>query len=117
MGKDYSDSGEEESETERTVFVNGLCYESTEKDIEEFFKECGEIERINLPKYQDSDRNIGYCHVRFETNSGRRNALKLNGKYLNNRYLKIERAKGFKEISIFFGNLIRKKERSRVSDI
>ena len=106
MGKDYSESSEE-SEKDRTIFVNGLSYESQEEDIKIFFSQCGEIERINLPKYQDSDRNIGYCHVRFSSKSERRKAMKLDGKYLDDRYLKIEKAKGFKEISIYFGKLIR----------
>ena len=81
-------------ETERTVFVNGLSYESTEQDVSEFFSEIGEIEKINLPKYQDSDRNIGYCHVTFETKDQAEKSMEMDGKYLNGRYLKLEWSKG-----------------------
>jgi nucleolin len=89
MSRDYTPY---EDELERTVFVNGLAYESTEDDIRYFFEECGDIERINLPRYQNSDRNIGYCHVRFTRRRYARRALKLSGKYLDKRYLKIEMA-------------------------
>lgn len=87
--RDYSPH---DDELERTVFVNGLSYESVEADVRYFFEECGEIERINLPRYQHSDRNIGYCHVRFSKDRYARRALKLNGKYLDKRYLKVEMA-------------------------
>lgn len=81
-----------DEEIERTIFVNGLSYESQEDDIRYFFEECGDIERINLPKYQNSVRNIGYCHVRFTKRRYAKRALKLNGKYLDKRYLRIEMA-------------------------
>lgn len=81
----------------RTIFVNGLEYEMRERDISEFFQKCGTIERINLPKYQDSHKNIGYCHVRFSTPEEADKALQLSGKYLGDRYVKIERAKDHRE--------------------
>lgn len=78
-----SDSrGNRDDESTRTVFVNGLEYEIREDDIEKFFEECGKVEYVNLPKYQDSQKNIGYCHVRFETPEAAIQALSLNGKYL-----------------------------------
>lgn len=89
MPRDYAPY---EDELDRTVFVNGLAYESTEADIRYFFEECGDIERINLPRYQNSDRNIGYCHVRFSRRRYAKRAVRLSGKYLDKRYLKIEMA-------------------------
>lgn len=89
MPRDFSPY---DDELERTIFVNGLAYESLEADIRYFFEECGEIERINLPRYQNSDRNIGYCHVRFSRRRYARRALRLSGKFLDKRYLKIEMA-------------------------
>ena len=86
-------------EASRTVFVNGLEYEMKESDIEEFFQACGTIERVNLPKYQDSNKNIGYCHVRFSTKEETQKAMDLNGKYLGDRYVRIEMAKGLKEMN------------------
>lgn len=116
MGKSYSESSSDD-EAERTIFVNGLAYESTEDDIKHFFGDCGEIERVNLPKYQDSERNIGYCHVRFDSKDGRRKAMRLDGKYLNHRYLKIEKAKGHKAISKFFCNLEKRVDPEEVDSV
>ena len=35
----------------RTIFVSGLSYSTTESELREFFKDCGEIELIKLPRY------------------------------------------------------------------
>lgn len=32
-----------DNELERTVFVNGLCYETTEATLKNFFEDCGDI--------------------------------------------------------------------------
>jgi len=39
------------TELERTIFVSGISYTSTEESIKEFFSKCGEIERLVLPRY------------------------------------------------------------------
>lgn len=33
-----------DDEIERTIFVNGLCYETTEQTLRSYFEECGDIE-------------------------------------------------------------------------
>jgi len=102
--------GNDDNEFARTVFVNGLEYEVTETDIATFFKKCGVIERINLPKYQNSTRNIGYCHVRFATRDEAKKALSMSGKYLGDRYVRIEMAKemGLPSKGIFYGYYFQK---------
>ena len=58
--------------------------------------------RVNLPRYQDSKRNIGYCHVVFATREAANDvgagqqAMKRDGEFLDRRYLKIELARGGK---------------------
>ena len=47
------------------IFINGIPYETTEDELKELFSPFGEIEQIKLPKYQDSGRNIGYCHIYY----------------------------------------------------
>lgn len=56
-----------------------------------------------MPKYQDSNKNIGYCHVVFVEKEGAQEvkafltqALKRDGEFLDRRYLKIEAARGCK---------------------
>lgn len=82
-----------------TLFVNGLSYETTENEILDFFQEKLEltVKSINLPKYQDSNRNIGYCHITLETKEDAEKVLTLSGEYLGGRYLKIDWGKGRKD--------------------
>lgn len=59
---------------DRTIFLSGLSYETTDEKLHEYFDVYGEIEyffvfknnrKLNLPKYQDSQNNIGYAHITF----------------------------------------------------
>jgi len=50
-----------------------------------------------LPKYQDSKKNIGYCHVTAESREDAEKILTLSGQYLGGRYLKIDWGKGKKQ--------------------
>lgn len=58
--------------------------------------------RVNLPRYQDSSKNIGYCHVIFANRTGAQEALKRDGEFLDRRYLKIELARGSKPVESSF---------------
>jgi RNA recognition motif-containing protein len=52
-----SDSGpasNDEFSNDRTVYVQGLPFTSTEEDISLFFKDVGQIISIRLPKWHDS---------------------------------------------------------------
>lgn len=52
----------------KSVFVSGIPYSTTEEDIREKFGSCGVIKEIKMPKYQDTGRNIGYAHIYFKKN-------------------------------------------------
>jgi RNA recognition motif-containing protein len=98
MPKTYNEP--EAQEGNNVLFVNGLSYETTEADIRAFFKERIDLEpkHINLPKYQDSARNIGYCHVTVENGDEAKQVLSLNREYLGGRYLKIDYGKGSRTV-------------------
>ena len=66
-----------------------IPYETKEEDLKELFSPFGEIEQIKLPKYQDSGRNIGYCHIYYTTSESAKKALELDNYTLGKRYLKI----------------------------
>ena len=51
----------------RSIFISGLNYDSREEDIYHLFSQCGEIKEMNIPKYQDTQRNIGYGHITFSS--------------------------------------------------
>ncbi|KAA0165417.1 hypothetical protein FNF28_03473 [Cafeteria roenbergensis] len=62
-------------EDERTAYVEGMPYESTEDELRAFFAgegadgaaaegaEDGGVESIRMPRYQDTGRCMGYAHV------------------------------------------------------
>ena len=74
------------------IFINGIPYETTEEELKELFSPFGEIEQIKLPKYQDSGRNIGYCHIYYTTVESANKALELDNYTLGKRYLKVSLA-------------------------
>ena len=58
----------------RTVFISGLNYKTTDQQISKFLEECGSIELMKVPKYKNTQKNTGYCHVTFAALSGYENA-------------------------------------------
>ena len=74
------------------IFINGIPYETTEDELKELFSPYGNIEQIKLPKYQDSGRNIGYCHIYYSTAESANKALELDNYTLGKRYLKVSLA-------------------------
>ena len=75
------------------IFINGIPYETTEEELKNLFSKYGEIEQIKLPKYQDSGRNIGYCHIYFTTAESANKSLELDNYTLGKRYLRVSLAK------------------------
>ena len=74
------------------IFINGIPYETTEEELKELFSPFGEIEQIKLPKYQDSGKNIGYCHIYYTSVESANKALELDNYTLGKRYLKVSLA-------------------------
>jgi len=77
----------------RTVYIEGLPFTATEEDITAFFDSsgCGAIKQMRLPRWQDSGRLKGNGHVEFLSAECVEKALKMNGKYMHQRYVKVER--------------------------
>lgn len=65
MNQRSSQQGQNDELFSRSVFISGLNYDSREEDIRGLFSQCGEIRELNVPKYQDTQRNIGYGHLTF----------------------------------------------------
>ncbi|CAK0860823.1 unnamed protein product [Prorocentrum cordatum] len=64
---------------DRTVFVDGLPYVWTVEKVQEHFRECGTIEEVRAPTWQDSGRLRGFAHVTFSDVRGQAKALKMDG--------------------------------------
>ena len=80
---DIDSSGIDELCNDKTVYIEGLPYDSTDADVTLFFETCGEIKSIRLPKWHDSDRLRGYGHVQFSTIESVKMALSLDGEFPN----------------------------------
>lgn len=66
---------------DKTVYIEGLPYDSTEADVLSFFESCGHIQSVRLPKWHDSGRLRGYGHVQFSLSEAVTKALDLDGEF------------------------------------
>ena len=103
--------------TDRTIFISGISYTSTEKAIRDLFTTCGEIEKLNLPRYQDTNRLKGYCHITFISQKSVNLAKKLNKTNLDNRYLTIDSARGEREKKMTDSEVLKKKINKKTTTI
>ena len=79
------------------IFISGIPYLTTEEELIDLFSKYGTITEIKLPKYQDSGKNRGYCHIYYESKKSALKALELNNYTIGKRYLIVEMAKMNKE--------------------
>ena len=75
-----------------TVFVGNLSYQTTEDDLRDFFKSCGEVKDVRLAKDHMDGRPKGFAHVEFMSSDDVSQALKLSGEDLNGRDVKVDYA-------------------------
>ncbi|KAI9075601.1 hypothetical protein K1719_042443 [Acacia pycnantha] len=81
----------EQNATSKTVFVGNLSYSVERADLENLFKDCGDILDIRLATDREG-RFKGFGHVEFATPEAAQNALKLNGNKLLRQYIKLDLA-------------------------
>jgi len=72
------------------IRVFGMAYETTEQDIRTYFEDCGKINSIQFPTYEDSGRSKGYCGVWFASPKAVAKAVQLDGQELHGRWLSIQ---------------------------
>lgn len=70
--------------------MEGIPWTCDESDVREFFKGCGKISGVRMPRWQDSGRPRGYAHVAFAGSKGARAAFGRDGQYLKGRYLTVQ---------------------------
>ncbi|XP_058724130.1 nucleolin 2-like isoform X2 [Vicia villosa] len=98
----------------KTIYVRNLSYSVERADMEEVFKDCGEIVDVRL--HTDRDGNFkGYGHVQFATAEAAQKALAFNKKVFFNRLmfvgLAMERGKYAPNGSSSWSSLLHKDER------
>lgn len=75
----------------RILFVGNLSFDTSESDLEEHFRHCGEILRIRMATFEDSGKCKGFAFIDFKDESGPTTALKSKlAKKLINRPLRLE---------------------------
>jgi RNA recognition motif-containing protein len=76
-----------------SIRVFGLNYDTTEKDVRDFFANCGRIMEVTFPLWEDSGRSKGYCGVLFTSPRAVMKAIELDGMELHGRWLRVQEGK------------------------
>ena len=75
---------------ERSIFISGLDWNLTAKEISDFFSNCGSVARVTI-KQDQYGQSKGIAYVEFETKDAANNSLILDGTELKGRKLHIVR--------------------------
>ncbi|XP_028773842.1 nucleolin 2 [Neltuma alba] len=86
-----SATSKEQNATSKMLFVGNLSYSVERADLENLFKDCGEIVDIRFATDREG-RFKGFAHVLFATEAAAQIALMLNGKELLRRSLRLDLA-------------------------
>jgi RNA recognition motif-containing protein len=74
-----------------TLFIKGLPYTFKEDDVGDRFRRFGEIKAIRLAYNWQTKQSKGFAYIQYETHESAKNALlKMNGKELQGRQLKVD---------------------------
>lgn len=75
----------------RILFVGNLSFDTTEDNLEEHFRHCGDIMRVRMATFEDTGKCKGFAFIDFRDEEGPTTALKSNlAKHLINRPLRME---------------------------
>ena len=75
------------------LYVGNLSFDVNEQDLEDLFKEFGDISSVRLIKDRETGRSKGFAFVEFASDSPAQAALKLNGEEFQGRRLKVNVAR------------------------
>lgn len=65
----------EEDRDARSVYVKNVHFAAEKSEIEEHFRDSGEINMITILKNKITHQPLGYCYIEFKTKQGAANAL------------------------------------------
>merc|ERR1712187_829426 len=99
--KDKGDKGKSKSRNdELTVVVKGLSFNVEEAVLRKDFEECGEVERLSLPKNEEG-KVKGIAFIQFKSSDAIEKALKYDSQEYGGRTIYVSKAgeggKGDKE--------------------
>jgi len=74
-----------------TLFVKGLPYTFKEDDIGDRFRRFGEIKAIRIAFNWQTKESKGFAYIQYESHESAKQALmKMNGKEIQGRFLKVD---------------------------
>ncbi|XP_059469677.1 RNA-binding protein squid-like isoform X3 [Neocloeon triangulifer] len=89
---------------DRKLFVGGLSWETTDKELREHFSKFGDIESINVKTDPNTGRSRGFAFIVFGTAEGLEKALNAGDHVINNKKVDPKKAKA-RHGKIFVGGL------------
>ncbi|KAJ2760649.1 Nucleolar protein 13 [Coemansia sp. BCRC 34490] len=92
--KDKKESKKKER-SEWSAWIGNMPYTVTRDEIKDFFKDCGTITRIHLPKKEG--KALGFAYVDFESQNAMSLALAYSEQLMGKRAVLIKSAKDFKK--------------------
>ena len=79
---------------EARLFVGNLSYQTTDKDLQDFFSQAGVVNNVNLVLDKVTGRSRGFAFVEFATREEAQKAVELfNGKEFQGRPLTVNIAR------------------------
>ena len=76
-------------DTSYGIQILGLPYETTEYELRQMFSKFDNILKIYLPKYKNTNKNIGHCYIYFSTEKAAKKSLEMNNQKDGRRYMEI----------------------------
>lgn len=106
-GGDQADSGSAEApgkDDDRKLFVGGLSWETSDKELREHFSTYGTIESINVKTDPNTGRSRGFAFIVFKTADSIDKVLAAGDHVINNKKIDPKKAKA-RHGKIFVGGL------------
>jgi RNA-binding proteins (RRM domain) len=79
----------EDESVNKTMYIRGLPWKTTEDEVRDFFISCGEIEHLELP-LQDDGRSSGTAIIKFATVDACEACIQMNGQDFNGRWVHVK---------------------------
>jgi cold-inducible RNA-binding protein len=77
----------------KNLFVGNMSFQTTESDLQELFKQFGQITRIHIVQDRETGQPRGFAFVEMTDETGAAQAMSaLNGKEVAGRILKVNEA-------------------------
>lgn len=103
---DGASDNKKENDDERKLFVGGLSWETTQKDLKEYFCKYGEITEVNIKTDPNTGRSRGFAFIQFADKDAVDQVLNAGQHTVNGKQVDPKRAKARPGIKkIFVGGL------------